>query len=246
MEPSLDEPGSARVLWVGEDEGLRSRVRASFRAHGWSLVACRAGREVLDCILLADAQLLVLDADMTGLNVWDLLAELREWQTTPVIVMAGNRQLCIDAFRRGADDFVGKPVDPLELLVRAQALLRRTCQRVPADPGQERLVVGPLCLRRDEASVCYDGHLLRVTAIQFKLLWCLVEHHSALLKKSELHRWVLNKSYCRDDRSIDMHLSRVRRKLIAAGMPPDAVQTVRGQGYRLSLLSHKAPLRANG
>lgn len=245
METWANRPSEIRVLWVGQTSTLQARIHATLRARGWSLVVCRAGREAMDCVLNTEADLLLLDVDADALDPWGLLAELRQWQSTPVIALADEPGRSIDAFRRGADDFVAKSADPLELLLRGQALLRRTRQLMPADPGGERLVVGPLSLSREDASVRYDNRPLRVTAIQFKLLWCLAEHHNTLLKKSELHRWVLNKSYCRDDRSIDMHLSRVRRKLIAAGMPPDAVQTVRGRGYRLSLLSRSAPVRAD-
>ena len=245
METWANRPSEIRVLWVGQTSTLQARIHATLRARGWSLVVCRAGREALDCVLNTEADLLLLDVDADALDPWGLLAELRQWQAKPVIALADEPALCIDAFRRGADDFVAKSADLLELQLRAEALLRRKRPPMPADPGRERLVVGPLSLSREDASVRYDDRPLRVTAIQFKLLWCLAEHHNTLLKKSELHRWVLNKSYCRDDRSIDMHLSRVRRKLIAAGMPPDAVQTVRGRGYRLSLLSRSAPVRTD-
>lgn len=235
MEASLHEPGLARVLWVGQDEGLRGGVWAVLRAHGWSMVACRAGREVLDCILLAEADLIVLDADASALNIWDLLAELREWQVKPVIVLARDSQLCIDAFRRGADDFVGKPINPLELLVRAQALLQRAIPGGSVTTTEQQVSIGPLRLDRAVGSVFCNDQSLGFTPVQFRLLWHLVEHHNILLNKADLHRRILNKSYCRDDRSIDMHVSRIRKKLVGAGLPVDALQTVRGQGYRLSV-----------
>ncbi|MGD8175804.1 response regulator transcription factor [Marinimicrobium sp. ARAG 43.8] len=235
MEPRVCTPPSVRVLWVGADDALFSGVRAALRPQGWSMVACRPGVEVMDCVLRVEVDLMLLDADTNGLPVWELLAELRHWRDTPLILLSRDTRLCIEAFRQGADDFVPKPVDPLELLVRGQALLRRTGRVVSTDVERDRLSVGPLSLQRRERRVLFDEHPLNLTALQFSLLWCLLSHHNALLKKAELHRWVLNKSYSRDDRSIDMHMSRIRKKLASAGMNPDAIQTVRGQGYRLSL-----------
>lgn len=235
MEPCAQTPPAARVLWVGADDSLFSGVRAMLRSQGWSMAACRPREEVMDCVLRVEVDLMLLDADTKGLPVWDLLAELRHWRDTPLILMARDARLCIDAFRRGADDFVSKPVDPLELLVRGQALLRRTGRSTTPAFEQGQLSVGPLKLQRRERLVLFDGQRLNLTSIQFSLLWCLLLYHNSLLQKAELHRWVLNKAYSRDDRSIDMHMSRIRKKLVSAGMSADAIQTVRGQGYRLAV-----------
>ncbi|WP_051234572.1 response regulator transcription factor [Marinimicrobium agarilyticum] len=236
MEPTPEGLPAARALWVGRDDDLHAVVRARFRTEGWSIASCRAGQEACDCVLRADMDILIVDADAPGLNPWSLLAELRQWQSTPVILLARDSNLCVDAFRRGADDFLTKPVNPAELLVRSEALLRRLNGATAMDAANDTLTLGPLMLSRSDRTVRYDERALRLTAIQFKLLWSLARHHNSLLHKADLHRWVLNKSYCRDDRSIDMHLSRIRKKLMIAGMPADAIQTVRGHGYRLSLL----------
>lgn len=236
MEPTPEGLPAARALWVGRDDDLHAVVRARFRTEGWGIVSCRPGQEACDCVLRADVDVLIVDADAPGLNPWNLLAELRQWQSTPVIMLANNSSVCVEALRRGADDFLAKPVNPVELLVRSEALLRRLNGATAMEASENTLTLGPLVLSRRDRTVQYDECDLQLTAIQFKLLWSLARHHNSLLHKADLHRWVLNKSYCRDDRSIDMHLSRIRKKLVAAGMPADAIQTVRGHGYRLSLL----------
>lgn len=234
---------AARALWVGRNDDLQASAQVEFQAEGWALTTCLVDESTTDITfasLLPDdgLDIILLDAD-TVENPWELLIQLHQWQATPIIVLARNNSLCVNAFRRGADDFLAKPINPVELLMRCRAVLRRTHRDtapLTARDHEAALTLGPLVLYRHERLVSYNDRPIRLTAIQFKLLQCMSRNHNRLLNKADLHRWVLNKSYCRDDRSIDMHLSRIRKKLEAAGMPPDAIQTVRGHGYQLSLM----------
>ncbi|WP_052481296.1 response regulator transcription factor [Gilvimarinus agarilyticus] len=240
MNPSATELPMPNALWVGPQDDLFKALQAQFRAEGWQFSLCPANDETCLSEHLPGNELcvLLLDADAVA-NPWEQLAQLHQWQPVPVVMLARNHNLCVNAFRRGADDFLTKPFNPLELLMRCSALLRRTssqARRTAASPTTDsELAIGPLVLHRQQRLASYDKQPIQLTAIQFKLLLCMSRNHNRLLHKADLHRWVLNKSYCRDDRSIDMHLSRIRKKLEAAGMPPDAIQTVRGHGYQLSL-----------
>jgi two-component system response regulator PfeR len=251
MDPTpLELSTLARTLWVGRNDDLQASVQVEFQTEGWTLTTCPVDANTTGNTLAGhlpdDAfDVILLDADALE-TPWEVLALLHQWQTAPVIVLARNCSLCVNAFRRGADDFLAKPINPLELLMRCSALLRRTNTRRTSPPSTRNqnnaaLTLGPLVLYRHERLIYYNNRPIQLTAIQFKLLLCMARNHNLLLNKADLHRWVLNKSYCRDDRSIDMHLSRIRKKLETAGMPPDAIQTVRGHGYQLSLLPSAMP-----
>ena len=246
MNPTPTELPTPNALWVGPQDELFRSLQVEFRAEGWKITPClKNGNPCLAEHLPASKPcVLLLDADAAA-NPWEQLAQLHQWQPVPVVMLARNRHLCVNAFRRGADDFLAKPFIPLELLMRCNALLRRASSptnRADTPAGDAELAIGPLVLHRQRRLASYNEQPIQLTAIQFKLLLCMSRNHNRLLHKADLHRWVLNKSYCRDDRSIDMHLSRIRKKLEAAGMPPDAIQTVRGHGYQLSLEPQTLPV----
>ncbi len=131
----------------------------------------------------------------------------------------------------GADDYIPKPFSFTELLLRIEALLRRTLGSLDQRADPDELTVGSLALNRSTLTVSFAGQPVPLTQIQFRLLWVLVLHQGEALSKPYLYQVVLEKEFSRYDRSLDMHLSRVRRKLVDAGMAADRLQTVHGKGY---------------
>ncbi len=236
MEPMPSPPPRAKILIADSDGAFRQSLIDTLRGQGYGVEPCVDGQSVRQRLGESAIDLILLSGDLPPEGGWPLLAELRQGGGLPVIFLSEYRACCIDAFRRGADDFVLKPCDSLELALRCDALLRRVSRRPAPEAVTDDLVVGPLVLCRADRSALYNGQTLTLTAVQFKLLWRLGLCHNQVLSKAYLHERVLDKSYCRDDRSIDMHLSRVRKKLLGAGMPPDALQTIRGRGYRLALV----------
>ena len=136
-------------------------------------------------------------------------------------------------FKNGADDYLPKPFNFTELVLRIEAILRRV--RAIDHPHQENSVLEHegLMLDRKKQKVFFHEQVVQLTPIQFKLLWTLTQHANHLLSKPQLYRLVMERDFSRYDRSLDMHMSRVRRKLIDVGMPVDRLQTVHGTGYML-------------
>ena len=134
-------------------------------------------------------------------------------------------------YQQGADDYVPKPFSFTELLLRIEALLRRTLGETDQRADPATLAAGELKLDRHAMTVSFQGNPVSLTPIQFRLLWILVLHQSEALSKPYLYQVVLEKEFSRYDRSLDMHLSRVRRKLVEAGVAGDRLQTVHGKGY---------------
>ena len=127
-----------------------------------------------------------------------------------------------------------KPFNFTEMLLRIEALLRRSSRDVAAHSQPSKLQIGDLRLNRVNQGVNIGQLTLELTPIQFKLLWTLAENQGEILSKAFLYQCVLDRPFSRYDRSLDMHLSRVRKKLIEAGMPCDCLATVHGKGYRFS------------
>ena len=173
------------------------------------------------------------EAALPKLNGFEILNRLRKTHQTPVMMLTacGAEEERITGYSRGADDYVPKPFNFTELVLRIEALLRRSRGSHDTRSDLDTMEVGKLRLDRTSLSVVYGDVDVSLTQIQFRLLWVLVLHQGEALSKPYLYQVVLEKEFSRYDRSLDMHLSRVRRKLVNAGMAADRLQTVHGKGY---------------
>ncbi|WP_163575086.1 response regulator transcription factor [Halomonas faecis] len=226
-------PRGPRVLVVEDDRTLNGQISRLLEGKGYHTQQSYAGEDGLLSALGQRFDLILLDVMLPQLDGFQVLDRLRKTRQTPVIMLTacGAEEERILGFSRGADDYVPKPFAFAELLLRIEALLRRTLGSTDqrADPAE--LNVGPLTLDRGSLSVRYAGEPITLTPIQFRLLWVLVLHQGEALSKPYLYQVVLEREFSRFDRSLDMHLSRVRRKLAEAGMAADRLQTVHGKGY---------------
>ncbi|TFH84896.1 response regulator transcription factor [Billgrantia azerbaijanica] len=222
-----------RVLVVEDDRTLNGQIARLLEGKGYQTHQCFEGEGGLLSALGQRFDLILLDVLLPRLDGFEVLDRLRKTRQTPVIMLTacGAEEERILGFSRGADDYVPKPFAFTELLLRIEALLRRTLGTTDQRADPEALSVGPLTLERGTLAVRYAGEPVTLTPIQFRLLWVLVLHQGEALSKPYLYQVVLEREFSRYDRSLDMHLSRVRRKLAAAGMAADRLQTVHGKGY---------------
>ncbi|MGR4066903.1 response regulator transcription factor [Billgrantia sp. C5P2] len=226
-------PCRPRVLVVEDDRTLNGQISRLLEGKGYETQQCYAGEDGLLSALSQRFDLILLDVLLPQLDGFEVLNRLRRLRQTPVIMLTacGAEEERIRGFSRGADDYVPKPFAFAELLLRIEALLRRTLGSTDPGANPETLSVGSLTLKRSTLSVHYSGRPITLTPIQFRLLWVLMLHQGEALSKPYLYQVVLEREYSRFDRSLDMHLSRVRRKLAEAGMTADCLQTVHGKGY---------------
>lgn len=223
-----------RVLLVAEHASAESEhLLIGLQAQGYKTVTLFTAGEGTANTLLAfteKADLVVLDC---GCANEALLSCIRRNNQLPVIILSRDmsEQIRIKCFRIGADDYLIKPYNHTELQLRIGAILKRC--RGHIFPGEEadRLEVGGLTLDRNAQSVTIHGKQIEVTPLEFKLLWLLLYYRGRVLSKSYTWQSVLGRDYCDFDRSVDMHLSRVRKKLSEAGFEAARLKTVRGRGY---------------
>lgn len=224
---------AARILIIEDDVSLNTQLAELLQARGYDVSQCHDGEQGLLTALGASFDLLLLDVLLPGRNGLSLLKLLRQHQQTPVIMLTacGAEEERIQGFSQGADDYLAKPFSFTELALRIEALLRRAMGKMtpPADPLE--MHHQGLCLNRQRQQASFRQQPFTLTPIQFKLLWTLVQNRGEVLSKPLLYQQVLEREFSRYDRSLDMHLSRVRRKLAEAGMASDHLQTVHGTGY---------------
>lgn len=223
----------AHILIVEDDPALNTQVADLLRQHGHTTEQRFDGQGGLMAAISRRFDLILLDVLLPRMDGFSVLTKLRKTRQTPVMMLTacGAEEERITGFKKGADDFVPKPFNFTELLLRIDALLRRSMGLTDSRAAIADLCVGNLYLNRHTQSVSVGGTPVVITPIQFKLLWMLVSHQNETLSKPYLYQLVLEREYSCYDRSLDMHLSRIRRKLTEAGLPPDRLQTVHGKGY---------------
>ena len=222
-----------QILIIEDDPTLNGQLANLLSNRGYAIHQQYDGEAGLIAAVTGRFDLILLDVLLPTMDGFSVLNHLRKTRQTPVMMLTacGAEEERIVGFSKGADDYVPKPFNLTELLLRIDALLRRAMGAKPARADNQELIIDSLKLNRLQQTVEANGMPVTLTPIQFKLLWTLMLHQHEVLSKPYLYRLVLEREFSRYDRSLDMHLSRVRRKLIEAGIGPDRLQTVHGTGY---------------
>jgi two-component system response regulator CpxR len=225
-----------RVLLVDDDVELCELVREYLGREGFHLDAEVDGIRAVERAVSGEYQLTVLDVMLPGVSGFDLLRRIRATSRTPVLMLTarGDDVDRIVGLELGADDYLSKPFNPRELVARIRAILRRT----ETDGGAERADRLPERLSVDDIELDAAGRVVRrggvrveLTAVEFSLLEVLLRASGTVVPREELARSVLGRDSMPFDRSIDVHVSRLRKKL---GPRPDGgerIKALRAVGY---------------
>lgn len=222
----------APILVVEDDPQLNQQVCALLENKGFEVTCVHDGEQGLTHALAYDYELIILDIRLPLLEGYDVLSQLRKCKQTPVLILSacGAEQDRIKGLSMGADDYLPKPFNIEELILRVEAILRRS-QHFEQSTTHFFIEKNGLSLNKHHFEATFNNASIEMTAIQFKLLWHLVENAGQALSKPYLSQQVLERQFSRYDRSLDMHLSRLRKKLIAAGMGAESITTLHGRGY---------------
>lgn len=222
------------ILVIEDDKILNQQLTELLTLKGYQVEQCFDGETGLLRASSKQHHLILLDVMLPERDGFSLLKVLRKSCQTPVIMVTAKdaEQERIQGFSQGADDYVAKPFSTAELLLRIEAMLRRSHQQV-TESSKQQLTVDGLTLNITNQLVFVEDKKVEFTPIQFKLLWELLLHRGEVLSKAYLYQKVLNKNIGAYDRSLDMHLSRVRRKLNESNWQGERLQTSHGKGYCL-------------
>ncbi|TYK65397.1 response regulator transcription factor [Colwellia echini] len=222
------------ILLIEDDKVLNCQLNDLLIAKGYKVEQCFDGEQGLIRASSQQHHLILLDVMLPERDGFSLLKVLRKSCQTPVIMVTAKdaEQEKILGFSHGADDYVAKPFNPTELLFRIEAILRRSHDRNTEIVSQEVNIDG-LTINYQQQLAFIKDDVLDLTPIQLKLLWELAINKGEVLSKAYLYQRVLNRNIGAYDRSLDMHLSRVRRRLNEANWQGERLQTSHGKGYCL-------------
>lgn len=224
-----------RILIVEDDARLATLLQEYLSAQGYEVDVEGRGDRAIDRIWRDDPALVVLDLMLPGTNGFDVCRRVRERHSRGILILTASKAEVDQAvgFELGADDYVIKPVEPRILLARIRSLLRRLegPAAVPAVP--DVIELGPLLIDRGRREVTVGKRPLDVTGVEFDVLWLLARRAGDVVSRDEMSLQVRGIPYDGTDRGIDVHVSRLRRKLEAAGLDGASLKSVRGYGYLL-------------
>ncbi|PKF77503.1 DNA-binding response regulator [Vibrio sp. vnigr-6D03] len=236
FESSTNEK-EINLLLVEDDPDLNSQLSALLSSQQYNVTSFESGSAALECMKTSSFDLIVLDVDLPDVDGFELLNFVREHSSTPVIMLTayGAEEHRIRGLQFGADDYISKPCSFTEICLRIEAILRRTQSRSKPISSSSQLTHEELILNKYTQIVTVQAKEepadVQLTPIQFKLLWTLAQNKGHVQSKPYLYQAVLDRDFCQYDRSLDMHLSRIRKKLVAEGMPSTRIKTVHGKGY---------------
>ena len=228
-----------KILVVEDEPSIAENIAYALSTEGYAPVRCATGEEARRALAAGDVALVVLDLGLPDVSGFDLLREIRQASTVPLIVETARAEEVdrIVGLEMGADDYVVKPVSPRELTARVRAVLRRVAVRGPA--AESAPAAGPPAARTafaiDDAryTIRYHGVPLELSRYEFRLLRVLVANPGRVYTREQLLAHISEEPEMSLERTIDTHVKTLRKKLEAVRPGESPIVTHRGLGYSL-------------
>jgi len=233
----MESANRPRVLVVDDDPDLRELLADYLGASGFAVEAAGDGTQMRERLAAGAPDVLVLDLMLPGEDGLSLARDLRRTSDIPILMLSARGEEIdrVIGLEVGADDYLAKPFGPRELLARLRALLRRTgsstSHAVAAAKPASRLDFGPYTIDDATRRLVRDGKEIPINGAEFDLLLAFAQHPNRVLSRDDLIGWL--KGYERDafDRSVDVRVTRLRRRIEPDPAHPVYIRTVRGEGY---------------
>ena len=228
---------SSPILIVDDEEHIRELVAHFLTREGYVVEHAASGREALDKFAQVAPSLVVLDIMLPGMSGTDVCREIRKTSNVPILMLTARDDLLdkVVGFELGADDYLTKPFEPKELVVRVKALQRRA-QPQPVTSGAA-LSFGTLRIDPDRRDVRIESRHVELRPKEFDLLLALARHPGQVFSRDQLLNTVWGYDFEGFSRTVDVHVQHIRDKLQAAGGGSGWIQTVWGVGYKLETAS---------
>jgi len=220
----------AKVLLIDDDHKHSQLLQAYFKRFGIQLVCAADATEGFRKLIREEPDLLLLDVMLPGKDGFEICREIRKTSNLPIIMLTARGDVIdrVSGLELGADDYVGKPFEPRELVARVQAILRRADQ---ATSSAGVLAFDGMQIDTDKRLVTVDGDSIELTSMEFELLLILARRHGKKLSRDDILSELRGIDAAILTRSVDIMVSRLRHKIGDTTKPPRFIQTIWGRGY---------------
>lgn len=222
----------AKILIADDDAYIRELITLFLRNEGFEILEARDGAEALAIVENSQIDLVILDIMMPELDGWELCREIRRIDSNIPLLMVtvkGESGQKVKGFQLGTDDYLTKPFDPMELVMRVKALLKRYMI-----VSSQTIQLGGIELNRRSFQVIRGDETLNLPLKEFELLFKLANHPGQIFTREQLISHIWGKNYEGDDRTVDVHIKRLRERF-AGDSQHFQIETVRSLGYRLAI-----------
>ncbi|HNV71408.1 MAG TPA: response regulator transcription factor [Candidatus Ozemobacteraceae bacterium] len=235
-----------RILILDDDIELCELLHTFLTGEGFIITVRHDPQEILNLSLEAEFDLVILDVMLPHINGLEVLKRIRTHSAVPVIMLTARGEEIdrIVGLELGADDYLPKPFNPRELSARIRAVIRRGAQKsndsgtAPQPPHPESVQVGDVRLMLGSRQALCNNEEVPLTGVEFRLLEVLMRSAGTVVKRQDLALQVLERHLSYEDRSLDVHISNLRRKLGKHPSGGERIQTIRGIGYLFSVFEN--------
>lgn len=223
-----------KILAVDDDENIRELVKVFLRNEGFEVVEAEDGVDALDKLAETKVDMVILDVMMPNMDGWELCTEIRNYyEDMPILMLTAKGETAqkVKGFNLGADDYLVKPFEPAELVVRVKSLLKR--YRIATE---QVLEIGNISLNRMTFEITHQGENITIPLKEFELLFKFSSYPKKTFSREQLIEEIWGYDYEGDERTVDVHIKRLRERF-----PEETsgfkISTIRGLGYRLEVLT---------
>lgn len=222
----------SKILIVDDDLAIRKLVKAFLQQEGFATFEAANGQEALDVLSNVKIDLIVLDIMMPVMDGWDFCRDLKKTMDVPVIMVTAKGEIAerLKGFQLGTDDYMVKPFDPMELVMRVKALLKR--YRIE---HSETVQVGDVTIDRKTFELTVNGISSMIPPKEFELLFKFASNPGHIFTRAQLIEQIWGVDYEGDARTVDVHVKRLREKLEQHSSEKVSIITIRNLGYRLEV-----------
>ncbi len=223
------------VLVCDDDKAILKSIEIYLKQEGYNVLTAENGRQALEIIEKQEVHCLVLDIMMPELDGLEATLKIREKYNFPIILLSAKSEDTdkITGLSFGADDYVTKPFNPLELMARVKSQIRRYASLGSMKLSESQLVTGGLVLDTKTKNVTVDGEDVHLTAIEYKILEYLMKNMNAVLSSSQIYEAVWNEASFGIEKTVTVHIRNIREKIEINPKEPKYLKVVYGLGYKI-------------
>lgn len=223
------------VLVVDDEKEIRDAIDIYLRGEGINVIKAKDGLEALDILDKEDIHLVVLDLMMPKLDGMQTCMKIRETRNMPIIMLSAKSEDSdkILGLNIGADDYVTKPFNNLELVARVKSQLRRYEKPLSIENAQDTIVIKDLVIDNINKKVVLRGNEVKLTATEYKILLLLASHPGRIFSIKEIYEKVWEEAFYKSENTVTVHIRRMREKIEINSKDPEYIKVVWGIGYKV-------------